>query len=60
VRVLEDAGEAMTRTEVAESPNKNVNTIKFRLWRMSNDGQFSSDGGRYRLDSNPGISVTEE
>lgn len=45
--VLEESGEPMTPTEVADALGKNFNTIKQRLWQMSKAGQVSAADGRY-------------
>lgn len=45
--VLDDNGDPMTPTEVATALNKDTNTVKQRLWRMSKDGQVSAADGRY-------------
>jgi hypothetical protein len=47
LRVLEEHGEPMTPTEVADALGKPSNTVKQRLWRMSRDGQVSAADGRY-------------
>jgi hypothetical protein len=61
LRVLEETGQDMTPTEVADALGKSANTIKLRLWRMSKDGQLVSQGGRYTsASSNPGNRVTQE
>lgn len=49
IAVLEETGEPMTPTEVAEALGKSFNTIKQRLWHMSRDGQVSTADGRYSL-----------
>ncbi|MGB3681680.1 MAG: AAA family ATPase, partial [Rubrobacteraceae bacterium] len=47
LHMLEETGEPMTPTEVADALDKKPNAVKQRLWRMSKDGQVSADGGRY-------------
>ncbi len=60
VGVLEETGEAMTPTEVADVLGKSVNTIKMRMWRMAKDGQLTNDDGRYTVSNrNSGNPVTE-
>jgi hypothetical protein len=55
IEVLEEAGEPMTPTEVADALGKSFNTIKQRLWHMSKEGQVLASDGRYSLpkDHNP-------
>jgi hypothetical protein len=51
---LEEHGEPMTPTEVADTLGKPVNSVKQRLWRMSKDGQISAADGRYsKITRNP-------
>jgi hypothetical protein len=47
LRVLEEHGEPMTPTDVADALGKSFNTVKQRLWHMSKDGQVSAADGRY-------------
>jgi hypothetical protein len=47
LRVLEEHGERMTPTEVADALGKSFNTVKQRLWHMSKDEQVSAADGRY-------------
>jgi hypothetical protein len=49
IEVLEEAEESMTPTEVADTLGKSVNTIKQRLWHMSQEGQVLVSDGRYSL-----------
>jgi hypothetical protein len=49
LRVLEEHGDPMTPTEVADALGKTLNTVKQRLWRMSKDGQVSAADGRYSM-----------
>lgn len=61
MRVLKEAGEPMTPTEVADVlGNKNANAIKQRLWRMANDGQVISRNGRYEITHNRDNPITDE
>jgi hypothetical protein len=60
VGVLDETGEAMTPTEVADALGENLNAVKTRMWRMAKDGQLASEDGRYTVcNRNPGNSVTE-
>jgi hypothetical protein len=60
VRVLEETGEPMTPTEVADALGENPNTVKALMWRMARDGQLTSDDGRYTVSNrNLGNPVTE-
>jgi DNA-binding Lrp family transcriptional regulator len=49
IRVLEEDGEPMTPTEVADALGKSYNTVKQRLWQMSREGQVLASDGRYSL-----------
>jgi hypothetical protein len=54
LRRLEEHGEPMTPTEVADTLGKSINSVKQRLWRMSKDGQVSAADGRYsKVTRNP-------
>lgn len=55
IEVLEENGDPMTPTEVADALGRSFNTIKQRLWQMSRDGQVAASDGRYSLpkDRNP-------
>jgi len=54
LRRLEEHGEPMTPTEVADTLGKPVNSVKQRLWWMSKDGQISAADGRYsKVTRNP-------
>ena len=43
----------MTPTEVADALDKRVNTVKQRLWHMSQDGLILASEGRYALPKDP-------
>lgn len=59
VRVLNEAGEPMTPTEVAELLDKSANSVKYLMWRMSKDGQLTTVGkGRYSPTTNPANPLT--
>jgi hypothetical protein len=59
VRVLEETGEPMTPTEVADALGESFNNVKTRMWRMSKDGQLAREDGRYTVGNrNPGNPVT--
>ena len=45
VRVLEEIGEAMTPTEVADALGEDVNPVKVRMWRMARGGQLTQCAG---------------
>ena len=60
VRVLEETGEPMTPTEVADALGDNPNAVKVLMWRMARDGQLTSEDGRYTVSNrNLGNPVTE-
>jgi len=60
LRTLEETGEPMTPTEVADVLGKTVGSVKKLLWSMSKDGQVSASDGRYSpVTRNLGNSVTE-
>ena len=59
VRVLNEAEEPMTPTEVAELLSKSVNAVKYLMWKMSKDGQLATTGkGRYSPTTNPANPLT--
>lgn len=61
VRVLEETGEPMTPTEVADVLDKRPGSVKKLLWTMARDGQLTAASGRYSPnDGNPGNPVTED
>ena len=47
VGILQEHGEPMTPTEVADALDKTFNAVKQRLWQMSKDGQVAAADGRY-------------
>jgi hypothetical protein len=58
MRVLEEAGERMTPTEVADALGEKFNNVKQRMWQMSKDGQLVNRDGRYWLTDNPANPIT--
>lgn len=60
LQVLEEAGEPMRPSEVADALDKPRNTIKQRLWKMAQDGQVVNDDGRYRITDNRHNPITGE
>jgi hypothetical protein len=49
LRVLREAKEAPTPKQVAEALDKREATIRSAMWRMAQDGEIISHGGRYTL-----------
>ncbi len=59
LQTLREVEEPMTPTETFDVLGKDVNTIKVRMWRMANDGELTSEGGRYSVSNgNLGNPVT--
>jgi hypothetical protein len=59
IGVLEETGEPMTPTEVADALDESFNTVKVRMWRMARDGQLTNSSGRYTVcNRNPRNRVT--
>lgn len=58
-RVIEERGEFMTPTDVADALGVQANTVKQRMWRMAKDGQLISQDGRYSIIGNRRNPITE-
>ncbi len=59
-RVIEESGEPMTPTEVADALDKKPQNVKQRMWHMAKDGQLVSRDGRYSAAHNLRNPITEE
>lgn len=60
VRALEETGEPMTPTEVADALGEKFNNVKQRLWHMAKDGQLVNQDGCYSITDNRRNPITKD